>query len=108
MLRAARTMLEREATDALLLPLRRATRAMSQVRDLDSVLNHIRAESASIDEIDPRSDVGMNHVVDQLRWCRARAHRRLCTELDSDWYGNLVDELVRFTERRRRSPAEAR
>ncbi len=96
MLRVARPMLERDATDGLLVPLRRATRAMSQVRDLDSVLNHVRADYAKIDEFE--SDAGLNQIVDQLRWCRARAHRVLCTELDSDWYDYLLDELDSFTD----------
>ena len=94
MLSATRSMIDYEATKPLRRPLRRATRALAEVRDLDAMLTEIRRCSAQLGDAEARA--GADGLIDLLRSRRWDAHERLCAELAQPWYPELLDALQRF------------
>lgn len=88
MLRSARSFLDRDCSEALRAELGWLGRALGPVRDLDVLLEHLRAETAEMPEQEAAERLlsGLDAEYD-------RARTDLLTALDSDRYRELLDRV---------------
>ncbi|MDI2032549.1 CHAD domain-containing protein [Saccharopolyspora sp. TS4A08] len=94
MLRSARPFLDREESEPLRAELGWLGRALGPVRDLDVLLERLRAESADL----PESERGAaERLISGLDGDYLRARDDMLAALDSDRYDELLERLARAT-----------
>jgi CHAD domain-containing protein len=95
MLRAGRPLLDRPWADDLRAALRRAGRALAEVRDLDVMIADIEAMARALPDAERASAA---NVVAVLRERRAQAQARLASDLCEPWYVSLLNRLEQAVE----------